>query len=155
MWGAQTLSNLAGIVSGPVALLGSRDGRTSRTSVGEREREGERGGGRGRERERDITYCPNQRVLSVESMQVGFLQVRDALGAGTRRFEHRVEVVLEQVSNVAWIRGCNYFSRITTSPSHFVWNGGLLESRFKRRTEFLSTSRKQFGERLEEFFTFG
>ena len=41
----------------------------------EREREGERGGGRGgggrRERERDITYCPNQRVLSVESMQVG------------------------------------------------------------------------------------
>ena len=72
MWGAQTLSNLAGIVSGPVALLGSRDGRTSRTSVGEREREGERGGGRGgRERERDITYCPNQRVLSVESMQVG------------------------------------------------------------------------------------
>ena len=47
MWGAQTLSNLAGIVSGPVALLGSRDGRTSRTSVGEREREGERGGGRG------------------------------------------------------------------------------------------------------------
>lgn len=70
MWGAQTLSNLAGIVSGPVALLGSRDGRTSRTSVGEREREGERGGGRGRERERDITYCPNQRVLSVESMQV-------------------------------------------------------------------------------------
>ena len=75
MWGAQTLSNLAGIVSGPVALLGSRDGRTSRTSVGEREREGERGGGRGGgrggERERDITYCPNQRVLSVESMQVG------------------------------------------------------------------------------------
>ena len=71
MWGAQTLSNLAGIVSGPVALLGSRDGRTSRTSVGEREREGERGGGRGRERERYITYCPNQRVLSVESMQVG------------------------------------------------------------------------------------
>ena len=70
MWGAQTLSNLAGIVSGPVALLGSRDGRTSRTSVGEREREGERGGGRGGERERDITYCPNQRVLSVESMQV-------------------------------------------------------------------------------------
>ena len=47
MWGAQTLSNLAGIVSGPVALLGSRDGRTSRTSVGEREREGERGGRRG------------------------------------------------------------------------------------------------------------
>ena len=42
MWSAQTLSNLAGIVSGPVALLGSRDGRTSRTSVGEREREGER-----------------------------------------------------------------------------------------------------------------
>ena len=71
MWSAQTLSNLAGIVSGPVALLGSRDGRTSRTSVGEREREGERGGGRGRERERYITYCPNQRVLSVESMQVG------------------------------------------------------------------------------------
>lgn len=35
----------------------------------EREREGERA--RGRERERDITYCPNQRVLSVESMQVG------------------------------------------------------------------------------------
>ena len=34
----------------------------------EREREGEGGGG---ERERDITYCPNQRVLSVESMQVG------------------------------------------------------------------------------------
>ena len=33
MWGAQTLSNLAEIVSGPVALLGSRDGRTSRTSV--------------------------------------------------------------------------------------------------------------------------
>ena len=60
-------------MSGPVALLGSRDGRTSRTSVGEREREreGERGGGRGGERERDITYCPNQRVLSVESMQVG------------------------------------------------------------------------------------
>ena len=55
MWGAQTLSNLAGIVSGPVALLGSRDGRTSRTSVGEREREGERGGGRGGERERDIS----------------------------------------------------------------------------------------------------
>ena len=55
MWGAQTLSNLAGIVSGPVALLGSRDGRTSRTSVGEREREGERGGGRGREREREIS----------------------------------------------------------------------------------------------------
>ena len=26
---------------------------------------------RERERERDITYCPNQRVLSVESMQVG------------------------------------------------------------------------------------
>ena len=25
---------------------------------------------RERERERDITYCPNQRVLSVESMQV-------------------------------------------------------------------------------------
>ena len=73
MWGAQTLSNLAGIVSGPVALLGSRDGRTSRTSVGEREREREREGerARGRERERDITYCPNQRVLSVESMQVG------------------------------------------------------------------------------------
>ena len=55
MWSAQTLSNLAGIVSGPVALLGSRDGRTSRTSVGEREREGERGGGRGRERERYIS----------------------------------------------------------------------------------------------------
>ena len=77
MWGAQTLSNLAGIVSGPVALLGSRDGRTSRTSVSEREREREREGeiegGREREREkeRDITYCPNQRVLSVESMQVG------------------------------------------------------------------------------------
>ena len=75
MWGAQTLSNLAGIVSGPVALLGSRDGRTSRTSVSEREREreGEIEGGREREREkeRDITYCPNQRVLSVESMQVG------------------------------------------------------------------------------------
>ena len=53
MWGAQTLSNLAGIVSGPVALLGSRDGRTSRTSVSEREREGERGGDRGRERERE------------------------------------------------------------------------------------------------------
>lgn len=34
----------------------------------EREREGQRA--RGRERERDITYCPNQRVLSVESMQV-------------------------------------------------------------------------------------
>ena len=49
MWGAQTLSNLAGIVSGPVALLGSRDGRTSRTSVSERERE--RGRERGRERE--------------------------------------------------------------------------------------------------------
>ena len=55
MWGAQTLSNLAGIVSGPVALLGSRDGRTSRTSVGEREREGERGGRRGGGRERDIS----------------------------------------------------------------------------------------------------
>ena len=55
MWGAQTLSNLAGIVSGPVALLGSRDGRTSRTSVGEREREGERGGGRRGGRERDIS----------------------------------------------------------------------------------------------------
>ena len=56
MWGAQTLSNLAGIVSGPVALLGSRDGRTSRTSVGEREREGEGGGGRGGgEREREIS----------------------------------------------------------------------------------------------------
>ena len=46
-------------------------------SAREREREGERGGDRGRERERerekerDITYCPNQRVLSVESMQVG------------------------------------------------------------------------------------
>ena len=57
MWGAQTLSNLAGIVSGPVALLGSRDGRTSRTSVGERERE--RGRERGRElegeREREIS----------------------------------------------------------------------------------------------------
>ena len=57
MWGAQTLSNLAGIVSGPVALLGSRDGRTSRTSVGERERErereGEGGGGGGGERERE------------------------------------------------------------------------------------------------------
>ena len=56
MWGAQTLSNLAGIVSGPVALLGSRDGRTSRTSVSEREREREREGeiegGRERERER-------------------------------------------------------------------------------------------------------
>ena len=54
MWGAQTLSNLAGIVSGPVALLGSRDGRTSRTSVSEREREreGEIEGGRERERER-------------------------------------------------------------------------------------------------------
>ena len=37
----------------------------------EREREGEGGGGGGRERETDITYCPNQRVLSVESMQVG------------------------------------------------------------------------------------
>ena len=37
----------------------------------EREREGEGGGGGGGgERERDITYCPNQRVLSVESMQV-------------------------------------------------------------------------------------
>ena len=57
MWGAQTLSNLAGIVSGPVALLGSRDGRTSRTSVSERdrerEREGEIEGGRERERERE------------------------------------------------------------------------------------------------------
>ena len=55
MWGAQTLSNLAGIVSGPVALLGSRDGRTSRTSVGEREREREREGEGGGERERDIS----------------------------------------------------------------------------------------------------
>ena len=55
MWGAQTLSNLAGIVSGPVALLGSRDGRTSRTSVGEREREREREGEGEGERERDIS----------------------------------------------------------------------------------------------------
>ena len=55
MWSAQTLSNLAGIVSGPVALLGSRDGRTSRTSVGEREREREREGEGEGERERDIS----------------------------------------------------------------------------------------------------
>ena len=47
----RTPDNLAGIVSGPVALLGSRDGRTSRSPVGEREREGERGGGRGGERD--------------------------------------------------------------------------------------------------------
>ena len=77
MWGAQTLSNLAGIVSGPVALLGSRDGRTSRTSVSEREREREREGeiegGRERERKREISlivlikeYCQwNQCKLGV------------------------------------------------------------------------------------------
>ena len=40
-------------------------------SAREREREREGEGEGERERERDITYCPNQRVLSVESMQVG------------------------------------------------------------------------------------
>ena len=41
--------------------------QSARESEREREEEGEGE----RERERDITYCPNQRVLSVESMQVG------------------------------------------------------------------------------------
>ena len=54
MWGAQTLSSLAGILSGPVALLGSSDSRTSRTSVGETE----------------ISLIV-LRVLSMESWQVG------------------------------------------------------------------------------------
>ena len=40
-------------------------------SARERERGRERGREGGGERERDIIYCPNQRVLSVESMQVG------------------------------------------------------------------------------------
>ena len=65
----------------------------------------------------------------MESWQVGgcrFLTV----GARTRRFEHRVEVVVEQVSNVAWIRGGK--SRIKTSLRYFVWNAGLLESRIAK-----------------------
>lgn len=98
-----------------------------------------------------MTYCPKSIVNGITASRG--LPVSDAVGASTRRFEHRVEVVVEQVSNVAWIPGVN--NRITTSPSLVVWNGGLLESRSKRRPEFLSTSTKQFRERLEEFVAFG
>ena len=75
-------------------------------------------------RDRDITCCTKY-VNGITTSRG--LHVSDAVGAGTWRFEHRVEVVVQQVSNVTWIRGGK--SRIKTSPSCFIWNGGLLESR--------------------------
>ena len=104
--GAQTFSSLAGILSGPIALLGSSDSGTSWTS-------------------RDNTYCPKSIVLEITASRG--LQVSDAVGAGTLRFGDRVEVVFEQVSNIAGI--LHGKSRITTSPCHFVRDDGLLETR--------------------------
>ena len=75
-------------------------------------------------RDRDITCCTKY-VNGITTSRG--LHVSDAVGAGTWRFEHRVEVVVQQVSNVTWIRGGK--SRIKTSPSCFIWNSGLLESR--------------------------